>query len=305
MNKQQLAKELAARITGGVFLDEPLSRHTSMGVGGPAAALVYPGSIQEVMAVIAWLRMEDIAFLPAGNGTNLIVRDGGYNGVIIRLKHLQEWKRENLQDGKVLLHAQAGLPLQTLVNISMKGALRGIEFYAGVPGTVGGAIRMNAGAFGQSTGDAIDRLVLLNTEGQIESRTRETLHFSYRNLDLPEGVTILEGSYRINEGDKATIQAKVHEILEWRRSRHPLEYPNTGSIFKNPRGMPAGRLIEEAGLKGLRIGDAKISEKHGNFIENMGQASASDILALMDLTRDKVMEKSGIFLEPEVRIIGD
>jgi UDP-N-acetylmuramate dehydrogenase len=195
--------------------------------------------------------------------------------------------------------------LQALVRASIREALAGIEFYAGIPGSVGGAVRMNAGAFGQSTGDVIARVMLLNNEGQIILRSRDTLKFTYRNLMLPEGFTILEASYRLHEEERGNIKARVKEIFAWRSSRHPLEYPNAGSVFKNPKGMPAGQLIEEAGLKGFRVGDARISEKHGNFIENVGRAKASDILALMELTREKVHEKSGILLEPEVQIIGD
>lgn len=305
MDRQQLSNILKEKITGQVLLDEPLSRHTSMDVGGPAAALIYPRSITELSAVISVLNKEGMPFFPVGNGTNLIVRDGGYDGVIICLKNLQNCKKEEPQNGLTLLHVQAGLSLQALVSVSIREALAGIEFYAGIPGSVGGAVKMNAGAFGRSTGDVITEAMLLDNEGQITLRSRDTLKFTYRSLILPEGFTILEVSYRLHEEERGKIEARVKEIFAWRNSHHPLEYPNAGSIFKNPKEIPAGQLIEEAGLKGFRLGDARISEKHGNFIENVGRAKASDILALMELTMKKVHEKSGILLEPEVQIIGD
>ncbi len=180
-----------------------------------------------------------------------------------------------------------------------------MEFCAGIPGSVGGAVRMNAGAYGGEIKDIVESVSLLDASGVIRAAAREELRFAYRNLDLPAETIIIGAAFRLRRGNGEKIAGRVREIIGMRREKHPLEFRNAGSVFKNPRDCPAGRLIEEAGLKGIRIGDAQVSEKHGNFIVNRGQATAEEILRLIALIQRRVFERTGNTLETEVKIIGE
>jgi UDP-N-acetylmuramate dehydrogenase len=208
-------------------------------------------------------------------------------------------------DGGILVKAEAGVLLSELVNLSVRESLTGMEFCAGIPGSVGGAVRMNAGAYGSEIKDIVAVVRLFDPSEGFRTANRDTLSFSYRNLDLPFETIIIGAVFRMQRGDTEGIAGRVREILAGRREKHPLEFPNAGSVFKNPRGIPAGRLIEEAGLKGIRTGDAQISEKHGNFIVNRGHATAGEILFLIALVQQRVFEATGHALETEVRIIGE
>ncbi|MGE5789738.1 MAG: UDP-N-acetylmuramate dehydrogenase, partial [Syntrophaceae bacterium] len=186
-----------------------------------------------------------------------------------------------------------------------KEALTGLEFCAGIPGSVGGGIRMNAGAYGSELKDVIESVDLLNGEGNIKSCKRQALQFQYRDLALPEGACVAGGVFVLARGNRDAVEGRIREILRTRSGKHPLQYRNAGSIFKNPKGMPAGKIIDEAGLKGARIGGAQVSEMHGNFIVNLGSATAKDIIGLIEHVQQKVLETKGIALEPEVKIIGE
>jgi UDP-N-acetylmuramate dehydrogenase len=200
----------------------------------------------------------------------------------------------------------AGAALSEIVRLTEEESLTGMEFCAGIPGSVGGAVKMNAGAYGSEIGDAIETIELMDKRGEIRELKKNSLTFEYRNLDLPEGTIITGASFLLKKGTKEKICERINEILGMRKNKHPLEFRNSGSIFKNPEGgVPAGQIIDEMGLKGNQIGGAKISEKHGNFIVNLGQARASDIIALIDMVKKKVKEERGIILEKEVRIIGE
>ena len=292
-------------VNGEALFDEPADRHTSLGVGGRIDALVFPESEAEIARLVAFLLSRRIPFLPVGNWTNLIVRDGGYRGVLIALSRLRGLSLGENGDGGILLKAEAGVPLSELVNLSVRESLTGMEFCAGIPGSVGGAIRMNAGAYGSEIKDVIAMVRLLEPSGGFRTATRDTLCFSYRNLDLPPETIIIGAVFRLREGDAKEIAGRTREIIEKRREKHPLEFRNAGSVFKNPQGVPAGRLIEETGLKGMRIGDAQVSEKHGNFIVNRGHATAEEILRLIALIRQRVFAATGHTLETEVKIIGE
>ena len=297
--------ELRKRMSGDIRFDEPADRHTSIGVGGPIDALVFPKDVLETAETIAFLRARRIPFLPVGNWTNLIVRSGGYRGVLISLTGLNGLEIRGSGDGDVHVEAEAGVALAELVTLSMHEGLTGMEFCAGIPGSVGGAVRMNAGAYGSEIKDVVAAVHLLDTSERIRTVTRDSLIFSYRSLDLPAETIIIGATFRLKRGVKEKIAGRIREILSLRREKHPLEFRNAGSIFKNPQTIPAGRLIEAAGLKGLRIGDAEVSEKHGNFIVNRGQASAAEVIGLIDLVQKRVFETTGHFLETEVRIIGE
>ncbi|MEK7373598.1 MAG: UDP-N-acetylmuramate dehydrogenase [Thermodesulfobacteriota bacterium] len=298
-------EELRKLISGEILFDEPADRHTSIGVGGRIDALAFPESEEEIARLVAFLRARQASFLPVGNWTNLIVRDGGYRGVLISLARMRGLSIGENGDGGILVKAEAGVLLSELVNLSVRESLTGMEFCAGIPGSVGGAIRMNAGAYGGEIKDIVAVLRLFVPSEGFRTANKDTLSFSYRNLDLPSETIIIGAVFRMRRGDAEGIAGRVREILAGRREKHPLEFRNAGSVFKNPRGIPAGRLIEEAGLKGIRTGDAQISEKHGNFIVNRGHATAGEILFLIALVQQRVFEATGHALETEVRIIGE
>ena len=297
--------ELRQRMTGKILFDEPAGRHTSIGVGGGIDALLFPEDEWELTEVVGFLRGRRTAFLPVGNWTNLIVRDGGYRGALVSLARMRSISLRDEGKGGVLLLAGAGCPLSELVSLAVREALAGMEFCAGIPGSVGGAVRMNAGAYGGEIKDIVESVSLLDASGGIRAAAREELPFAYRNLDLPAETIIIGAAFRLRRGETEKISGRVGEIIGMRRKKHPLEFRNAGSVFKNPRDCPAGRLIEEAGLKGIRIGDAQVSEKHGNFIVNRGMATAADVLRLIALIQQRVFEKTGRALETEVKIIGE
>ena len=297
--------ELRQRMIGKILFDEPAGRHTSIGVGGGIDALLFPEDEGELTEVVGFLRGRRTAFLPVGNWTNLIVRDGGYRGALVSLARMRSISLRDEGKGGVLLLAGAGCPLSELVSLAVREALAGMEFCAGIPGSVGGAVRMNAGAYGGEIKDIVESVSLLDASGVIRAAAREELPFAYRNLDLPAETIIIGAAFRLRRGETEKISGRVGEIIGMRRKKHPLEFRNAGSVFKNPRDCPAGRLIEEAGLKGIRIGDAQVSEKHGNFIVNRGLATAADVLRLIALIQQRVFEKTGRALETEVKIIGE
>ncbi len=285
-------RKLTEMATGKVLFDECMDRHTSIGVGGRADALVFPESVAELGRLVAMLRAEYVPLFFVGNGTNLIVRDDGFRGVILSTKGLRAVRIE-------------GASLAEVVALAAREALAGMEFCAGIPGSVGGGIRMNAGAYGSEMKDVIESVDLLNGEGNLKSCKREALQFQYRNLALPEGACVAGGVFVLARGSREAVEGRIREILRTRAGKHPLQYRNAGSVFKNPKGVPAGKIIDEAGLKGARIGGAQVSEMHGNFIVNLGSATARDIIGLIELVQQKVLEAKGIALEPEVKIIGE
>jgi len=298
-------RELRQRMSGKILFDEPAERHASIGVGGPIDALLFPEDEREIAEIVRFLRERRVPFLPVGNWTNLIVRDRGFRGVLISLACLRGLIfRDNGKDG-MLLVAGAGCPLSELVSLTVREALSEMAFCAGIPGSVGGAVRMNAGAYGGEIKDIVETVRLLDDLGVIRCVVRKELHFAYRSLDLPAETIIIGATFRLRKGNGMMIEEQVRKIIETRRGKHPLAFRNAGSIFKNPPDCPAGRLIDECGLRGLRIGDAQISEKHGNFIVNRGRATAEQILGLIELIQRRVFERTGHVLETEVKIIGE
>lgn len=297
--------ELRKRMSGEILFGEPADRHSSIGVGGRIDALVFPKDVPELMDTVAFLRGCRIPFLPVGNWTNLIVRGGGYRGVLISLTGLRRLEIGDGEVGEIRVDAEAGVALSELVTRSVHEGFTGMEFCAGIPGSVGGAVRMNAGAYGSEIKEVIVSASLLDPVEGIRIVTRDSLIFGYRHLDLPAETIIIGAAFRLKRGEQEKIAGRVREILALRKEKHPLEFRNAGSIFKNPHSIPAGRLIESAGLKGFRIGDAEVSTKHGNFIVNRGQASAAEVLSLIDLVQKRVFEATGHSLETEVRIIGE
>jgi UDP-N-acetylmuramate dehydrogenase len=243
--------------------------------------------------------------LPVGNLTNILVRDGGYHGALISLRGLDRAVCAPAEDGRFRIEAQAGAALGRIVGLAAENELTGLEFCAGIPGSVGGAVWMNAGAFGGEIKDALVSVTVIDSEGKKKTLRREEIAFAYRKSNLPANVIICAACFSLSKGHPAQIRDRMAEIVKWRQEKHPLQYPSAGSVFKNLPGMPAGRLIEELGLKGRRLGDVQISKKHANFMINKGQGTASDMLKLIRLVQETVQKERGFFLETEIVVIGE
>jgi UDP-N-acetylmuramate dehydrogenase len=299
-------KEILGDIAvGQILYDEPMSLHTSLNVGGNADALVFIENEDQLVKVIRRLRAKKIKFFPAGNLTNILVRDGGYRGVILLMTGMKEINCEHTSQDGHLISAQTGAALKKVVSRSAAEELTGLEFCAGIPGSVGGAVWMNAGAYGKEMKDVIASVTLLNADGVRKTMKRAEISFSYRKTDFPDDTIILGAQFNLEKGEPVKIKRKITGILQSRQDKHPLEFPSAGSIFKNIPGQPAGELIEEMGLKGMTAGGAQVSPKHANFIVNRGKASASDILTLIELVQSKARKEKGVNLETEVVIIGE
>ena len=288
-------------IKGKVLFDAPMRQFTSIKVGGPAECLLFPKDVNELKRVIRFARRKKIPLLILGNGTNLIVRDKGVRGWVINLT--QGMKKISM-DGEVV-EAEAGLPLQRLVQFSIRRGLTGLEPFSGIPGTVGGGLAMNAGAWGAELKDVLLSMTFMKEGGEIVEKPRSRLRFSYRGLALPPSWIILKGRVRLKKGKKEEILERVKSYLEMRKRRQPLDFPSAGSVFKNPKEGPAGKWIEEVGLKGFRIGQAMVSDRHANFIINLGKAKAEEVIHLMGFIEKKIYEEKGISLEREVKVVGE
>ena len=288
-------------IKGKVLFDAPMKQFTSIQVGGPADSLLFPKDVEELKKVVRYARRRKIPFLILGRGTNLVVRDKGVRGWVISLT--QGMKKIQMDGGVV--EAEAGLSLQRLVQFSNQKGLTGLEPFFGIPGTVGGGLAMNAGAWGAELKDVLLSVTLMKEDGEIAERARSRLRFSYRGLAISPSWIILKGRFELKKGKKEEILERVRSYSEMRKKRQPLDYPSAGSIFKNPKEGPAGKWIEEAGLKGFRLGQAMVSERHANFIINLGKATAEEVIRLMEFIEKKIYEEKGISLEREVKVVGE
>jgi UDP-N-acetylmuramate dehydrogenase len=297
---------LAEQIKGEILYSVPLSQHTSFGVGGPVDYLVFPADPEDLRKILKWCRKEKVHYFLLGNGTNLLVRDGGVRGMAISLaRGFQGISELERREKDSLLQAGAGEPLGKLLEFACEKGLTGMEWAAGIPGSVGGALFMNAGAFRSEMKDHLHSLQLMDSEGNLIEKGKEELQFSYRAVELKKGWLILGGKFILRTGNPQSIRSKMNEFLEKRLARQPLHLPSAGSVFKNPSRVAAGKLIEEVGLRVTRLRDAQISEKHANFIVNLGRARARDILTLADWAKDKVFEEKGVRLEMEIQVIGE
>jgi UDP-N-acetylmuramate dehydrogenase len=286
-----------------------MSGHTSYRIGGVADALVSPLDRQDLVALLQETRDQRLPCLVLGAGTNLLVRDGGFRGVIISLKKMAaiEIFREyrSLGGSFAVIHVEAGALLARLLSFSVERGLTGLEFATGIPGTVGGAVCMNAGTTQGEMGDIIDTVTLVAPDGELGLRNREEMGFGYRTANVPADHVVLDAKIILRHGDAGKIKASVKQIMARRKDQQPWGLPSAGSVFKNPQDESAGKLIESAGLKGLTVGGAQVSEKHANFIVNRGNAKAADVLQLMELIKEKVLEMHRIRLEPEIKIVGE
>lgn len=297
-DKSTAVKEALENFSGEVRFAEPLAAHTSLKIGGPADAMAFPKSIAEVSDLMSRITGAQLPFFVLGAGSNLLVKEGGIAGIVLNLKRMNKIEI----DGTMVV-SEGGVLYPKLAIEAMGRGLSGLEFAAGIPGTVGGAVAMNAGIPGEDTASVLKEVVHVDLEGAPRRYPKEALQFGYRHVLLPAGV-VVSASFHLVSAPIAKIEEKIKRLLQRRRETQPLSYPNVGSVFKNPEGTFAGKLIEEVGLKGDRIGDAQISEKHGNFIINRGRATADDALALIKKAGRQVEREMGVTLELEVKIVG-
>jgi UDP-N-acetylmuramate dehydrogenase len=287
---------------GKVRTGEPMSLHTTMRVGGPTDIFIEPESAEDIAVAVRACREAGAPLMVIGNGSNLVVRDGGIRGAVL---HLGEGFSKLESEGEAI-RAQGGALLSRVAAEAMRLGLCGMEFAAGIPGSVGGAAAMNAGAYGGEMKDVVREVRAVTPEGGIVRLANGEMRYGYRrSRALEEGLIVAAVELALKRGDAGESRRLAEEYAAQRRQKQPLELPSAGSFFKRPPGNYAGTLIEKAGLKGVSVGGAKVSEKHAGFIVNAGNATAADILALMALVRRKVWEDSGVALEPEVRIVGE
>ncbi len=288
-----------------ILFDELMKDHTTFRVGGPADIYLRP-DVGELPEVLALLRKENYPYQIIGNGSNLLVTDKGIRGAVIELG-TRASSLIHVKEGKThLLVAEAGVRLSALAQKAAEYSLTGLEFAAGIPGTVGGAVTMNAGAYGGEIADVLVEACVLTEEGEKLTLSAEELKLSYRHSAVMDHhYVVLSASFELESKDEAAIRETMADFAARRREKQPLEYPSAGSTFKRPEGYFAGKLIEEANLRGYHVGDAQVSEKHCGFVINRGEATAEQLLQVIEDVKQKVFENSGITLEPEVRIIGE
>ena len=285
-----------------ILIDEPMSRHTTFRVGGPADFFVTPKAKEEVRDVIRICKEAGMPYYIIGNGSNLLVSDAGYRGVIVQIyKEMNEVKVEG-----DLVKAQAGALLSGIAAKALGAELSGFEFASGIPGTIGGACMMNAGAYDGEMKDVLESVTVLTGKGKIIELGRNELELGYRtSVIAKKGYIVLGAALKLERGDGEKIKTYMDELKEKRVTKQPLEYPSAGSTFKRPEGYFAGKLIEDAGLRGFQVGGAQVSEKHCGFVINRDHATAADIMELMRQVQIRVKENSGVDLEPEVKRLGD
>lgn len=284
-----------------IHLQESMAGHTTFRIGGPADCFVELENEEQLKLVRRYLGMAGIAHFVLGNGSNLLVSDDGYRGVVLQIGQ----KMSRIRAEGQCIVAQAGATLSQVARTAMEHGLTGLEFAAGIPGTVGGGVVMNAGAYGGEMSQVVTLVRVVSREGEILSLENETMEFGYRTSVIKSSpFVVTEVAFGLEQGDAKAIREKMEELAARRREKQPLEYPSAGSAFKRPEGDFAGRLIMEAGLRGLQIGGARVSDKHCGFIVNMGSASAQDVRELMERIQSRVRERFHVDLEPEVIFLG-
>jgi len=299
---RSLAEELSALVPGRVSGGESLAEWTSLRVGGPADALAAVESRDELARIVDFCRARGVPLLVLGGGFNLLVRDGGVRGVVVRLAGL----RGLALDAQGGLRAEAGASHSQVTRFAAERGRAGLEFAIGIPGTVGGWIAMNAGTRAREVKDVVTSVELFDpAAGRALTRARAELAFHYRRTELPPGAVVLAASFATTPDEPEAIRARQKQLMAERRATQPVDQPSCGSVFVNPPGDFAGRLIEAAGLKGTRIGGARISPLHGNFIVTESGARAADVLALIERARTVVRERTGVSLQTEVKIVGE
>lgn len=285
-----------------VLVDEPMKRHTTFRIGGPADFFLLPSTVDEVRGILEICREEELPYFILGNGSNLLVSDKGYRGVIIQL--YRNFSNISVEGNEIC--ASSGALLSQIAAAARNASLTGFEFAGGIPGTLGGAVFMNAGAYGGELKDVLKEAVVMTEQGEILTLPVEKLEMGYRTSRIKKaGYLVLEARLVLEKGDMDKIRDITKDLTEKRVSKQPLEYPSAGSTFKRPEGYFAGKLIMDAGLRGYQVGDAQVSEKHCGFVINKGNATAADVITLIENVREKVQEQFGVTLEPEVKFLGE
>lgn len=301
MNQQFLTELKAVTAENRIFTDEPMKKHTTFRVGGPADILIQPKRA-ELASVIRLCREYDIPYQVIGNGSNLLVGDRGIRGAVIEMLS----KKDEICVEDDCITVGAGMLLSKTANCAAEHGLTGMEFAAGIPGSIGGAVVMNAGAYGGEMKDILTAVTVLDKDGNEKKLTVEELELGYRtSCILKKGYIVTEAKMKLLHGEEKEIRARMDELKKQRVEKQPLEFPSAGSTFKRPEGYFAGKLIMDAGLRGYQVGDAQVSEKHCGFVINRGNATAADVRTLMQNVSDIVEEKFGVRLEPEVKMIGE
>lgn len=298
---KEIYDEIGLRIhVSRIFVEEPMWRHTSFKVGGPAKFLVTPKTVEELVSIVELCVESEWPYLILGNGSNLIFDDEGYSGIVIKISTFLS-KIQVIGDQ---IKAQSGALMAAVSSKAMEHSLTGFEFASGIPGTLGGAVFMNAGAYGGEMKDIVDSVTVLCGDGKLKKRKVEDLDFAYRHsIFQSNDEIVVEVTLNLTKGDKTAILEEIKTLAHKRNSKQPVTYPSAGSVFKRPEGHYAGQLIDEAGLRGVSIGGAQVSELHCGFIINTGDATAKDIMKLISKVQNDVYVKSGIMLEPEVRFV--
>ena len=299
---EKLLKELYELIDrANIMIDEPMKNHTYFKVGGPADILVTPENIKEIQAVIKICKENGVKYYLIGNGSNLLVRDGGIRGVVIKLSKIDKIE---VQGNKIT--AQSGATLYNVAEVALGSGLKGMEFASGIPGSIGGAAAMNAGAYDGEMSMIMESMLAIDDKGELLNLTNGEMELAYRSSAiLKYGYTVVSVTLSLQVGDVVVIKARMDALAKRRSDMQPLEYPSAGSTFKRPDGYFAGKLIQDCGLKGTYVGGAQVSEKHSGFIINKKNASAKDILDLIQLVKREVEEKFGVQLHTEVKIWGE
>lgn len=299
---EQLAKELTEANVGKVLIKEPLARHTTMKIGGPADIMVIPNNAEAVQNTLRLVKKHGTKWTAIGRGSNLLVSDKGIEGVVIKLGE----GLDHLEAEGTRVRVEGGYPLIKLATLLSRQGLAGLEFAGGIPGSVGGAVYMNAGAHKSDMSEVVTRALVMFEDGEIEWLTKEELEFSYRTsvLQTKRPGIVLEAELQLKEGEREQVFALIQKNKDYRRETQPWNHPCAGSIFRNPLPNYAGNLVERAGLRGYQIGGAQISPMHGNFIVNTGTATAQDVLDLIAFIQKTVQEQFGVEMHTEVEIIG-
>ncbi len=302
MDLKAITQWLEDNMPGQYLCQEPMSKHTSFHIGGPADILAQPHSAEELCAVLSEARAQGIPVTIIGNGSNLLVRDNGVRGLVIKLGN----GLKDLACSGTAIYAGSGVSLAAVSNYAASQSLTGLEFAVGIPGSLGGAIFMNAGAYDGEMKLVVTQIEAIDRDGRLHVLSDAMAEFGYRSSVFQHNGLIITGvQLHLHKGDSAAIKAKMAEFTQRRTTKQPIELPSAGSMFKRPVGHYAGTMIQEAGLKGYTVGGAQVSTKHAGFVVNIGNATAADVLQLINDVQDKVYAATGVRLEPEVRVIGE
>ncbi len=304
INQADWEKTFSGYCKGDVLFNAPMRDLTNLGIGGPADVVVSPQDPVSMKNVVMLLSRQGVPFLCLGSGTNILVRDSGIEGVVIRLKSFGRVEVLKETDEFAELFVEAGVLLQKLVNLCREKGYSGIEGLTGIPGTVGGALCGNAGSYGCEIKDVLISLVMMRPDGSLERFRTEELGFGYRSSGITAGDIVLSANLRMKRDNAEAVALRTDFYFSNKKTTQPIWEKSAGCVFRNPAGMSAGRLIDEAGCKGMRIGDIEVSQMHANFFVNRGEGTAADYLTLMDTVSAKVSDQFGVTLEPEIRVIG-